>query len=109
MAKKAKEDVLNLDNILFKCRDILRQAKKRFRSLMIPYAVFAVLFLLLQMIPTLDNGPKLNGEFIPRWPPNSPDLSPIKLIWSITKGMLNIFSPTSLEELKEAVEELIEK
>ena len=27
MAKKAKEDVLNLDNILFKCRDILRQAK----------------------------------------------------------------------------------
>ena len=27
MAKKAKEEVLNLDNILFKCRDILRQAK----------------------------------------------------------------------------------
>lgn len=27
MAKKVKEEVLNLDNILFKCRDILRQAK----------------------------------------------------------------------------------
>ena len=27
MAKKVKEDTLNLDNILFKCRDILRQAK----------------------------------------------------------------------------------
>lgn len=27
MAKKTKEEVLNLDNILFKCRDILRQAK----------------------------------------------------------------------------------
>ena len=27
MAKKTKEDVLNLESILFKCRDILRQAK----------------------------------------------------------------------------------
>ena len=27
MAKKAKEETLNLDYILFKCRDILRQAK----------------------------------------------------------------------------------
>ena len=27
MAKKTKEEALNLDNILFKCRDILRQAK----------------------------------------------------------------------------------
>ena len=27
MAKKVKEETLNLDNILFKCRDILRQAK----------------------------------------------------------------------------------
>lgn len=27
MAKKEKEGTLNLDNILFKCRDILRQAK----------------------------------------------------------------------------------
>lgn len=27
MAKKAKEETLNLDVILFKCRDILRQAK----------------------------------------------------------------------------------
>lgn len=27
MAKKKKEDVLNLDNVLFKCRDILRNAR----------------------------------------------------------------------------------
>ena len=27
MAKKPKEETLNLDNILFKCRDILRNAK----------------------------------------------------------------------------------
>ena len=27
MAKKVKEETLNLDNILFKCRDILRNAK----------------------------------------------------------------------------------
>ena len=27
MAKKAKEEVLNLEAILFKCRDILRNAK----------------------------------------------------------------------------------
>ena len=27
MAKKVKEDALNLEAILFKCRDVLRQAK----------------------------------------------------------------------------------
>ena len=27
MTKKVKEETLNLDNILFKCRDILRHAK----------------------------------------------------------------------------------
>jgi len=27
MAKKKQEEVFNLDNILFKCRDILRQAR----------------------------------------------------------------------------------
>ena len=27
MAKKVKEEVLNLENILFKCRDILRKAR----------------------------------------------------------------------------------
>ena len=60
-------------------------------------------------IPIWEKGdqiPQINGENIPKWPPNSPDLSPIELIWSITKGMLNIFSPTSLEELKEALQKI---
>ena len=54
-------------------------------------------------IPTWDDGPKINGKSIPRWPPNSPDLSPIELVWSIIKGMLNIFLPSTLEELKIAI------
>ena len=60
-------------------------------------------------IPTWENGeqiPQINGQYIPKWPPNSPDLSPIELIWSIIKGMLNIFPPTSLEELKGALQKI---
>ena len=60
-------------------------------------------------IPTWENGPyipQINGENIPKWPPNSPDLSPIELIWSIIKGMLNIFPPTTLEEFKEAIQNI---
>ena len=60
-------------------------------------------------IPTWEKGdqiPQINGQNIPKWPPNSPDLSPIELIWSIIKGMLNIFPPTSLEELKEALQKI---
>ena len=62
-------------------------------------------------IPTWEKGdqiPQINGQNIPKWPPNSPDLSPIELIWSIIKGMLNIFPPTSLEELKEALQKNME-
>ena len=36
-------------------------------------------------IPTWENGPKINGKTIPSWPPNSPDLSPIELVWSIIR------------------------
>ena len=36
-----------------------------------------------RFIPTWDEGLKLNNEFIPRWPPNSPDLSAIEIIWGI--------------------------
>ena len=28
-----------------------------------------------RFIPTLDNDLKINEEFLPKWPPNSPDLS----------------------------------
>ena len=59
-------------------------------------------------IPTWDDGPKLNGEIIPRWPPNSPDLSPIEIIWSIIKGMLTMFPPSNLDELKSAIKKVWE-
>ena len=54
-------------------------------------------------IPTWEEGPQINGEKMPKWPPNSPDLSPIELVWSIVKGMLNIFQPSTIEELKIAI------
>ena len=38
--------------------------------------------------------------------PNSPDLSPIELIWSIVKGMLNIFEPKDVNELKVAIKSI---
>ena len=59
-----------------------------------------------RFIPTWENGPKINGQNIPRWPPNSPDLSPIELVWSIIKGMLNLFQPSTLEELKVAIQNI---
>ena len=57
-------------------------------------------------IPTWEKGTKINGQHIPRWPPNSPDLSPIELVWSIIKGMLNLFQPSTLEELKIAIQNI---
>ena len=59
-------------------------------------------------IPTWENGPKKNGQNIPKWPPNSPDLSAIELIWPIIKGMMNIFPPTSIEELKALIQKVWE-
>ena len=38
-----------------------------------------------KFIPTWDNGLKINGRFVPRWPPNSHDLSAIELIRAIIK------------------------
>ena len=35
-----------------------------------------------------------------------PDLSPIELIWSIVKGMLNIFKPKDVNELKVAIKNI---
>ena len=55
-------------------------------------------------IPTWEDGPDINGQKIPKWPPNSPDLSAIELIWAIIKGMISMFVPKTLEELKEIIQ-----
>ena len=57
-------------------------------------------------IPTWENGPKLNGEIIPKWPPNFPDLSPMDIIWSIINGILTVFPPTNIEELKTVIKNI---
>ena len=41
---------------LWKNEDLLSLVKKRFKTLMVPYAVFAAAFLLLRMIPALSGG-----------------------------------------------------
>jgi len=41
-----------------------------------------------RFIPTWD-GLTLNNKLIPKWPPNSPDLSAIEIIWGIIKQMMN--------------------
>ena len=57
-------------------------------------------------IPTWENGPKINGKSIPRWPPSSPDLSAIELIWSIIKGMLNLFPIKTIDDLKISIKKI---
>ena len=42
-------------------------------------------------ITTLELWIKIDREIIHRWPPNSPDLSAVELIWSIIKEMLKLF------------------
>ena len=56
-----------------------------------------------KFIPTWEKGPQLNELFIPRWPPNSPDLSGIEIIWSIIKQMLILFPAKDLENLKKTI------
>ena len=56
-----------------------------------------------KFIPTWDNGLKINDRFVPRWPPNSPDLSAIELIWAIIKQMLIFFPPKDMNDLKNTI------
>ena len=57
----------------------------------------------INFIATWDNGPKIDREVIPKWPPNSPDFSAIEIVWSIIKELLNMFPPKNIEELKSAI------
>ena len=57
-------------------------------------------------IPTWDNDLKINDENVPRWPPNSPDLSPIEIIWSIIKQMLVFFPPKDMDDLKKTIKKI---
>ena len=50
-----------------------------------------------KFIPTWEHGPKYNDKFIHRWPPNSPDLSAIEIIWSIIKQMLILFPAKDMD------------
>ena len=56
-----------------------------------------------EFIPTWDNDLKINGEYVPRQPPNSPNLSLIEIIWSILKQMLVFFLPKDMDNLKNAI------
>ena len=47
-------------------------------------------------------------EIIPRWTQNSPDLSPIEIIWSLIKGILTMFPPSNLDELKSSIKKVWE-
>jgi hypothetical protein len=44
-----------------------------------------------------------NCDLLSRWPANSPDLSPIELLWAILKHAVAAMEPKSVEELKEVL------
>ena len=56
-----------------------------------------------KFILTWDNDLKINDKLVPRWPPNSPDLSAIEIVWAIIKQMLILFSPKDMENLKNTI------
>ena len=56
-----------------------------------------------KFIPTWEHGHKYNDKFIHRWPPNSPDLSAIEIIWSIIKQMLILFPAKDMDSLKSKI------
>ena len=53
-------------------------------------------------IQTWDDDLKIDDEYVPRWPPNSPDLSPIKIILVIIKQMLVFFPTKDINILKKS-------
>ena len=45
-----------------------------------------------------------NCDIIPDWPPNSPDLNPIELLWGILKAFIQKKKPQSKQELVQELE-----
>jgi hypothetical protein len=46
-----------------------------------------------------------NCDLLSDWPPNSPDLSPIEMLWGILKSVVAKTSPTTVGELKQVLVE----
>lgn len=42
-------------------------------------------------------------DIIINWPPNSPDLNCIEMMWSLMDDQISFYHPTNREELNEAV------
>ncbi len=47
----------------------------------------------------------MNLDFIDDWPSQSPDLSPIEMMWRILKSRVKLHRSSSREELKKAIQE----
>ena len=56
-----------------------------------------------RFISTWDEGLKLNNNYIPRWPLNSPDISCIEIIWGIIKQMMILFPAKTMSCLKRII------
>ena len=94
--KYYREDLNKFPTIFFQQVPARRHSSKLSRNML--FHLFKN-----QFIPTWDNGLKINDKFIPRWPPNSPDLSAIEIIWSIIKQMLIFFPPKDMDSLKSTI------
>ena len=56
-----------------------------------------------RFIPTWGKGPKFNGQFLLRWPSNSPALSGIEIMRPIIKQIFILFPPKDLDTLKSTI------
>ena len=96
LAKFYKEDIDKYPSKIFQ-QDGARSHSSKLSQNMIKF-LFKDKF-----IPTWDNDLKINDEYVPRWPPNSPELSLIEIIWSIIKQMLVFFPPKDMDNLKNTI------